>query len=392
MTRHQPDMNNLQIDTKEFQERIQRVQDLLAQDERDAVLVFSTESEPAGVRYFSDYWPSFETAAVLIARSGPAALLVGPESGTYAGSRSRLKNIIRMMDFRESSQPNYPGSKLADWKDVLGQFAVGRLGISGWHMFPHAIMENIHKALGPQNVTDADALVRQVTLLKSPAEQQCLREASRLSELGFKAVLEKIRPGMTEIQLVGIATQAMLDAGAEATGYPVWCCSGPNSTQAISRPTHRKVQTGEIIHFSIGAKVAGYSASVGRPVVLGSCPQAMKRFLTVGLEAENLTIGLMRAGTPAADVAKKVHGFITEQGYGHAILYGPAHGCGQMECEYPFVETSSSYLLKENMTFMVDIFLAEKEMGFRWEDGVIIRKGEPEVLSSYRRQLNILEV
>jgi hypothetical protein len=41
---------------------------------------------------------------------------------------------------------------------------------------------------------------------------------------------------------------------------------------------------------------------------------------------------------------------------------------------------------------MVDIFLAEKDMGFRWEDGIIIRDGAAEELSSYKRQLNVLEV
>ncbi|MCK5802335.1 MAG: aminopeptidase P family protein, partial [Lentisphaeria bacterium] len=208
---------------------------------------------------------------------------------------------------------------------------------------------------------------------------------------GFKAVLENIEPGMTECQLAGVATGAMLAAGAEATGYPVWCCSGPNTTQAISRPSQRRVQEGEIIHFSVGAKVAGYSASIGRPVVLGSCPEDTRRFLQVGLDAQNMTIDLMRAGTPACDVAQKVHGFITEKGYGDTILYGPAHGCGQMECEYPFLETSSTFILEENMVFMVDVFMAQKHQGFRWEDGIIVRNGAAEELSSYKRQLNILE-
>ena len=62
-----------------------------------------------------------------------------------------------------------------------------------------------------------------------------------------------------------------------------------------------------------------------------------------------------------------------------------------MECEFPFLETSSQYELKQNMVFMVDVFLAEKDMGFRWEDGVIVREGAAEELSSYKRQLNILE-
>ena len=99
----------------------------------------------------------------------------------------------------------------------------------------------------------------------------------------------------------------------------------------------------------------------------------------------------MRAGTPAADVARRVHGFITDQGYGDAILYGPAHGCGQMECEYPFVETSSDFVLEVDMAFMVDIFLSNPEMGFRWEDGVVVTDGASEQLSSFKRELIVLQ-
>ena len=297
------------------------------------------------------------------------------------------------MDFRESSQPDYPGSTHPDWKKIFGMFNVKKLGITGFHMFPYTIMMNVINALGGiDKIVDADALLRPVTMKKSPLELECLRKAAKISELGFKAVLENIKPGMTEVELCGIATQAMLSNGAEATGYPVWCCSGPNSNQAISRPTLRKVQCGEIIHFSIGAKVEGYSASIGRPVVLGKCPAEMKEFLQVGLDALNMTFDTVRAGVNAGAAATKIHDFIRSKGYGDAILYGPAHGCGQMECEYPFLETSSTYMLEENMTFMADMFLHRGDMGFRWEDGMIVRNGPAEQLSSYGRQLNILEV
>ena len=378
---------------QEFADRITRAQAAIAPTDLDAVLVFSTESEPAGVRYFSDYWPSFETAGVLIPRTGEAALIIGPESLTYASSRSILPNVIQVMDFRESSQPDYPGSTHPDWKKIFGMFNVKKLGITGFHMFPYTIMMNVIEALGGiDKIVDADALLRPVTMKKSPLELDCLRKAAKISELGFKAILENIKPGMTEVELCGIATQAMLSNGAEATGYPVWCCSGPNSNQAISRPTLRKVQCGEIIHFSIGAKVEGYSASIGRPVVLGKCPAEMKDFLQVGLDALNMTFDTVRAGVNAGAAATKIHDFIRSKGYGDAILYGPAHGCGQMECEYPFLETSSTYTLEENMTFMADMFLHREDMGFRWEDGMIVKNGPAEQLSSYGRQLNILEV
>jgi len=387
-------MSEFILTQAEFNNRIQRAQAVLAATDLDAFLVFSTESEPAGVRYFSDYWPSFETAGVLIPRIGDAALIIGPESLTYASSRSKLAKVIQTMDFRESSQPDYPGSSHPDWKKIMADFKVKKLGITGFHMFPYTIMMNIAEALGGvQNIVNADAILRPVFMKKSPLELECLRKAAKISELGFKAVLENIKPGMSEVELCGIATEAMLSAGAEATGYPVWCCSGPNSNQAISRPSLRKVGTGEIIHFSIGAKVEGYSASIGRPVVLGKCPEEIRKFMQVGLDALNLLFDSMRAGSAASAVAKKVHGYIIEQGYGDAILYGPAHGCGQMECEYPFLETSSDYILEENMTFMGDVFLHRNNMGFRWEDGLIVKADGPaEELSCYGRQINILEI
>lgn len=382
--------SEIRIEPEEFTLRQARLQALVAGSGLDAVLVFSSESEPAGVRYFSDYWPSFETAGVLVSRSAPPILLIGPESQTYAGARAKIGEIVRMADFKESSMPAYPGNKLRSWQGLLGDLGIRRLGIAGWHLVPHVIVEAIGRVIGGENVVSADDLVRELTLKKSPAELRCLREAARISELGFKAVLERIRPGMTEVQLAGIATEAMLTNGAEATGYPIWCCSGPNSTQAISRPTHRRVQAGEIVHFSVGAKVAGYSASVGRPVVLGHCPEETRTFLQVGLDAQNLTIGLMRHGRAASEIASQVHGFIAARGYGDAILYGPAHGCGQMECEYPFLETSSTFSLQKDMAFMVDIFLARRDMGFRWEDGVIVTDGPAEQLSNFKRQLLIL--
>lgn len=381
------------LTAQEFKDRTLRAQEVLAKTDLDAFLVFSTESEPAGVRYFSNYWPSFETAGVLIPRSGDAALIIGPESLTFASANSRLSNIIQTMDFRESSQPDYPGSAHPDWKQILDRFGIRKLGITGFHMFPYTIMTNIAGALGGmEHIVNADAILRPVTMKKSALEIECLRKSARISELGFKAILENIKPGMTEAELCGIATAAMLANGAEATGYPIWCCSGPNSNQAISRPTLRKVQCGEIIHFSIGAKVEGYSSSIGRPVVLGKCPDEIRKFMQVGLDALNMTFDIMRAGVYAADVAKKVHSYIREQGYGDAILYGPAHGCGQMECEYPFLETSSTYTLEENMTFMADMFLHRGGMGFRWEDGLIVKNGPAEQLSSLGRQINILEV
>lgn len=378
------------IPDEEFSLRIERTQALMAAQGLDALLAFSTESEPAYVRYLSDYWPSFETSAVLVPLRGKPVLLIGPESLTYARARSKIPQILQLRDFRESSQPAYPGARIPDWEAALAAAPFRTLGIAGWFMFPHTMIREILKQHPKTELVNADNVLRTAMARKSPSELACLREAAQISEGGLKAVLGGVKAGMTEVQVAGLATAAMLEHGAEATGYPVWCCSGPNSNQAISRPTDRRIRTGEIVQVCIGAKVAGYSASIGRPLILGECPSQIGDFLNVGREAENLTFDLLKPGTEAAAVARRVHEYIRSRGYGSTILYGPAHGCGQMECEYPFVETSSSFMLEEGMTFMVDIFLANEQMGFRWEDGGIILRDGVEQLSSFARELTIL--
>ena len=48
-------------------------------------------------------------------------------------------------------------------------------------------------------------------------------------------------------------------------------------------------------------------------------------------------------------------------------------------------------MLEADMTFMQDMFLHRSGMGFRWEDGLLVKASGPaEMLSSYGRQINIL--
>ena len=89
-------MKVLCIPDEEFGSRIEKTQAVMAGSGVDTLLAFSTESEPAAVRYYSDYWPSFETAAVLIPAAGPAVLLVGPKGRTYASARSKISHTMHV--------------------------------------------------------------------------------------------------------------------------------------------------------------------------------------------------------------------------------------------------------------------------------------------------------
>lgn len=205
-------------------------------------------------------------------------------------------------------------------------------------------------------------------MVKSPNEINMLREAYKISAKAIDATFDALRPGMTELQVVGIAEKAMYENGAEYEGHPQYVLSGRSSAHAISRPSYKKLRKGELVQLNIGARVAGYSSSIGRPVCLGRMPAKVRKLVESGLEAHKATASFMREGVQAKEVAKKFYDFVKDAGYGDYLLYGPCHGIGLIEVEPPWVELTSEYALSKNMTFQIDTLLAEVGFGLRWEN------------------------
>jgi Xaa-Pro aminopeptidase len=383
-----------EIAKSEFQERIKRVQKELAKQGLDALLTFGSEAEPQYIRYLCDHWPAFETASVLIPVEGEPILVIGPESLTFAQSRTKIDKIRQILEYRESAEPEYPGVKLDTFAGVFDEVSGGkgikRLGLVGYPIICAPVYEGVRAAMAGGELVRADAILNNMRMVKSETELALMREAFRISEKAVEAILANIKPGMSETQVAGIAQGTMLALGAESEGHPLYVLSGRNSANAIGRATPKKLVAGEIIQLNIGARVGGYSSSIGRPIVLGRMSDEVRKFLQVGLDASAKTMEIMRAGVPARGVALTIKDYITKRGYGDYLLYGPCHGIGLMECEPPWVETNSDYALQENYTFQVDCFLGTKSYGARWEDGVRVTKDGVELLSSYRRELIVV--
>ncbi len=386
-------LNIPSIPLSEYKERIKKVQASMKKEGYDLLLSYGNEAEPQFVRYFSAYWPSFETAGVLIPDEGEPLLLIGPESYTYAADRSKIDKIRLLKAFRESSEPEYPGKKLdtfqSVFKEAIGERKIKRFGVAGLPLMTIGVYEALTAALGDVKVEKADDIVSAIRMIKTENELACMRAAAEITRKTFDYVLENIRVGMTEQQVVGLALGKMHELGAERESYPLWVLTGKGSNQAISRPRNKAIEKGDMTFLQIGARVDGYASSIGRPVVFGKATPEQKELIEVGYKAQADIIDRLKAGTPAADIAKFHIENVTAMGYGDWLLYGPCHGNGTMEGEAPWIETTSDYCLEENMTFCVDIFLgsAKTETGLRMEDVVCVKKDGAENLTNYPRKL-----
>jgi len=384
----------LKIEPEEFRSRWKTLQAKMASHDLDVVIAHGDEADPSNVRYLSNYWPLFETGAVALGRSGDAVLLIGPESLTFAQDRSVISDIKRILEFRESAEPEYPGVELDSFGQLFDQLSGGkpvkRIGVAGLSVMPVTLYKAIEASAGGAEVVKADDLLADMRTVKSPKEIELMREAFRISEIATGEVLNAMKPGMTEQQVVGLAQAAMYREGAEYEGHPTYVLSGKNSTHAIGRPSPKKLEKGELIQLNIGARVGGYSSSVGVPVCFGPMPPLMRELVEVGLEAHHKTMEFMKAGVPARDVVIKFEEFLKVRGYDKYLLYGPCHAIGLMEVERPWMESSSTYPLAENMTFQVDTFLYTGEFGLRWENGVRVTADGVEMLSN--KFLKVIEL
>jgi Xaa-Pro aminopeptidase len=381
------------IPRSEFAQRWRALQHKMAAHDIDVLIAHGDEADPANVRYLGDYWPLFESGGVALGRSGDPLLLIGPETLTYARTRSPIQQIKQILQYRESAEPDYPGVELDTFADVLAALAPAgakRVGIAGLSVMPVTLYQAIQKDAGSAEVVRADDLLTELRQVKSESEIACMREAFRISEVATDDVLRRMKPGMTEQEVVGLAQAAMYANGAEYEGHPTYVLSGAHSTHAIGRPSAKVLQPGEMIQLNIGALVGGYSSSVGRPVCFGKMPADMRSLVEIGLEAHYKTMEFMKAGVPAKDVVLAFEDFIRSKNCEKYLLYGPCHSIGLMEVERPWMEASSDYPLEQNMTFQVDTFLYTESFGLRWEDGVRVTASGVEMLSN--RFLEVIEL
>ena len=383
------------IPDHEYKERVARAAKILQREKLDAMIVNSNEADYANARYFSGFWPLFERSGVAISASGDAALMVGPESREFAADRSRLEKIFVLKEYRESADPAYPELKADTYQDVFHAIGVNekklRIGVASYLDTSVIIMEGIKAAFPEAEIVRADHIMVELRSIKSVNEINCLREGYRIAELATQQVIKEIQPGMTELQMVGVAERVVYEQGAEYEGLPMYVFSEASTRHAISRSSYREFQKGDIVQLNLSAKIDGYSAAIGYPIVLGKLEGKRRDVVMFGLEAHKWTQQQVKAGIPASQIAENFYKYYVENGYKENFVYGPLHGTGMIEVEAPWVETASDYALKPNMTFQIDTFISTDTFGVRWEKGIAVTEDGCDVLSPEIGKLYELE-
>ena len=380
------------IPRSEFETRVIRIQEALAAENLDALVVYGDEYRKESLRYVCNFWPIFERGMCCIPRQGAPVLAGAPEGEAYAREMCVWEDVRNVREFACVSVPeeiDYPQAEYSSLKEVLGDALRGgkRLGIVGRWDIPEPIMLRIREAIPGAELVDAADILTELRLIKTTAEIGCLRRAGALACAGYEKLMAACVPGNTERQAAGAAEGETRTRGAEGINFMVFG-SGPRTATIIGRPTNRVMREGDMVMAAMAVQYEGYVATVEYPFVIGKASDGQKRFLNALFEAANVQLDFLKDGVISGEMVRAVKAVFRRLGMEEYDLYPPMHGIGLAEAESPYPDADAPYPLRSGMCVNSDVSLFGHADGSnRIEEGFVITPDGPDSLTPTIREL-----
>lgn len=239
----------------------------------------------------------------------------------------------------------------------------------------------------------AAGLVEEQRMVKDDAEIEALRMACAAADRALADLIEQggLRPGRTEREVARELETRMLDYGAAGPSFDTIVAAGPNSAIPHHRPTDVELATGDLVKIDFGALVDGYHSDMTRTFVLGAPADWQRELYELVAAAQAAGRAALRPGTPVADVDAAARGVVEAAGRGDEFLHGLGHGVGLEIHEAPSLAKTGEGRLSAGMAVTVEpgVYLSGKG-GVRIEDTLVVRDGDPELLTLTTKQLVVV--
>jgi Xaa-Pro aminopeptidase len=231
-------------------------------------------------------------------------------------------------------------------------------------------------------------LVEQLRVAKDEAELDAIRRAAEITNEAFARFAEERFEGRSERDLAWRMDQLQHELGADAVSFSTVVASGPNAARPHHAPGEKRMEAGETVIVDAGCIVNGYCSDCTRTFALGDLDGELRRAYDVCLEAQEAGLAAVQAGASGTGADAAARDRIEAAGFGEAFGHGLGHGVGLLVHEAPRLAKESSDTLEAGNVVTVEpgIYLSGTG-GVRIEDLVIVRDGDPEVLTSFRKDL-----
>jgi len=306
------------ISREERLARIAKARSLMQQRGFGAVLV---ESGPS-LDYFTgiQWWRSERLTGVVIPATGDP-IVVTP----FFEKPSIEEMLLVPAEIRTWEEDEEPLKLVADF---LKERGVANQPIAFEETNRFFIEDRLKQQLPSIAVVNGNPIVRQLRMLKSPAEIALMQSAADIMAASLKYAGERTRDGMTPEQIDALIGSAQKTLGADYDGGLILI----GEASAYPHGSHKPhiVRKGEIVLMDCTCSVHGYQADITRTFVFGADPTAEQRKVWDQVHrGQQIAMGAAKVGAPAGSVDDAVRGTYQSWGYGPRYkLPGTSHRTG----------------------------------------------------------------
>jgi Xaa-Pro aminopeptidase len=281
---------------------------------------------------------------------------------------------------------------------VLGTFSLPanpRVAISDRALAETTIA--LQSILPDMRLVSATDLLHPQRVIKSEEEIGLMRRAGEITEAAFTDVCARLKPGMTELDILTEINFQLRRHGSLGQSFvSTLYTSGPDLPLIFGQPEvtqNRVLNPPASILFDFGAIFDGYCYDFGRTVAFGEPTEEFRHIYELVMASQAAGIASMCAGkVTAAEVDAAARQVIVNAGYGEKFRHRLGHAIGLDVHEPPFLTANDDTQLQEGMLFTIEPSITQFDtFSARVEDVAVVRPDRGEPLTSGFQSLLVVE-
>jgi len=252
---------------------------------------------------------------------------------------------------------------------------------------------------------------------KSVEEIELIKESSLLVSKTLGEIAKVIAPGVKTIELNKLAETYIRDNGGIPAflnyhGFPYSLCISMNDQIVHGFPGKRELVDGDLLSVDCGVILNKYIGDSAYTFAIGEVSDVVKKLMRVTMECLDLGVAKAVSGNRVGDIGYAVQEHAEKNGFG-VVKELVGHGVGLQLHEKPEVpnygKRGSGVKLEEGMVIAIEPMINAGKARVRfWDDGwtvstadgkpschyehtVAIKKGKPEILSTFSYVDNVLK-
>ncbi len=253
--------------------------------------------------------------------------------------------------------------------------------------------------------------------IKTDEEVELLRESSLLVGKTLAAVADRIRPGVTTLELDAVAEEFIRDHGAEPGfkgygGFPNSLCTSVNEAVVHGIPNDKPLVDGDIVSVDCGVLKNEFYGDSAYTFAVGEIAPEIQQLLEVTKECLQKAIEQAVVGKRIGDIGFACQQHAEQSGYG-VVRELVGHGLGRSLHEAPEVPNygrrGNGPRLMDGMVLAIEpminlgrkevfheedgwtIVTADRKVSAHFEHDVVVRKDRADVLSSFDEIEKVLQ-